>query len=236
MLKDLYFPSVAVDIELPSVSILPPPDFGNDIWQTDQFISEEPSSMLSDGSSVYSAETSIAPGSTTGQFVSEEPSSMLSDRSPDSSAKTSIAPGSTTGELFFEEPSSMLFDRSSVYSAEISTASGSTTGQFVSVEPSSPLSDRSTVYSTGTSIASGSTARSSLFPYSSDLKLERQRSDRSSILHSLYPSEPLSPLKVALTTRISVWKTRGPGGLLTKATMEGLIDYLLQRPAGERPT
>jgi hypothetical protein len=55
---------------------------------------------------------------------------------------------------------------------------------------------------------------------------------RSSILSE--SSAPRSPLEVALTTRLGVWKiSPQQPGVITTATMEGLIQYLLLKCAGE---
>ena len=106
-------------------------------------------------------------------------------------------------------------------------------GQFIAVEPSSPVSEESERAST--------TSQTSYFSYSSERsfasrRLQRRPTDLSSILISPDPIGPLSPLKVALTTRANVWKTTGQPRVITKATMEGLIHYLLLKSAGERST
>ena len=61
-----------------------------------------------------------------------------------------------------------------------------------------------------------------------------QPTARSSILSGLTTPGPLSPLDVALTTRVSIWKTSGrQAGVIKTATMEGLIHYLLLKSLGE---
>jgi hypothetical protein len=118
------------------------------------------------------------------------------------------------------------------------------TGQFISVEPSSPSFGRSSLrprYTSGTPSAhsrrtSIASRRSSFSRGSVTLRLERQQSGRSSILHMPNTSGPLSPLQIALTTRASVWKIGGQPRVITKATMEGLIHYMLLNPASERFT
>jgi hypothetical protein len=61
-----------------------------------------------------------------------------------------------------------------------------------------------------------------------------RQSAQYSISNTFNTGGPSSPLNVALTTRLSVWKGGGKPAVITKATLEGLIDYLLRNPAGER--
>jgi hypothetical protein len=107
------------------------------------------------------------------------------------------------------------------------------TDQFTPVEPSPPQSDRSSLYSQRTSVIS----RRSTFTRGSQRsvasRLGRQQTRRSSILNVSHEPGPLSPLQVALTTYQAVHTTSGQPRIIKKATMEGLIQYLLQKSAGE---
>ena len=110
------------------------------------------------------------------------------------------------------------------------------TGQFISTEPpptpgGSSVHSRQSLYTMQTSIASGVSRSTSGSQRSA---IEYQRRERSSSLSGLTASSPLSPLDVALTTRVSVWRTSGRFGVITTATMEGLIHYLLLKSAGGR--
>jgi hypothetical protein len=110
------------------------------------------------------------------------------------------------------------------------------TAQFTSMQPSTS--------SDGSSRSSGlasiiSTRRSSIStrrgPQSSvSTRLEHQQIERSPLLYIRYESAPPSPLNFALTTRAIVWKSGGQPRIITKATMEGLIHYLMLKPAGMR--
>jgi hypothetical protein len=105
------------------------------------------------------------------------------------------------------------------------------------VEPSSPVSESSSEYhSPRNSVVSGDSVYTSASQHSAVRQTGRLRSERSYLLNSFGASGPLSPLKVALTTRVSTWTSGGQPPVITGATMEGLIHYLLLKRDGERYT
>jgi hypothetical protein len=131
------------------------------------------------------------------------------------------------------------------------------TSQFISgsMEPS-PVLESSSSHSGRNSVisrASASTSRSSFRPRGGSVsseasssasvsqrtirqRPESQRSDRFSILLGSIAFMLPSPLKLALTTRETVWMSAGIPRFITKATMEGLIHNLLRSSAGKRYT
>jgi hypothetical protein len=110
-------------------------------------------------------------------------------------------------------------------------------GPFIFTEPlpapsSSSVHSGQSLYNGRVSIDSG-VGQSTLG--SQRILVGYQQSEQSSIQSGLTAPRPLSPLDVALTTRVSIYKTsRQQAGVITTATMEGLIHYLLLKSAGER--
>ena len=99
------------------------------------------------------------------------------------------------------------------------------TGQFISTEPS-PTPGGSSFHS-GQSLYVDAEQMSMVSGTGRSTHGSQHSTRGSSILSVLTASRPRSPLGVALTTRVSVWKTSGRPRIVTTATMEGLIHYFL---------
>ena len=107
------------------------------------------------------------------------------------------------------------------------------TSQIISPEPSSPVSEQSSLYSPRRSVVSRDSVYTSVSQGSAALRAPRPRSQWSSLLSAVGSFEPPSPPGVALTTRVSMWKSAGQPRVITKTTIEGLIHYLSQTSDGE---
>jgi hypothetical protein len=100
------------------------------------------------------------------------------------------------------------------------------TGEVISDIPPSQFSGSSFSSRPKTAASDISTTRSS--------GRQRRPSIRYSIPHLSSESERQSALNDALTTRVSTWESRGKPPRIIKATMKGLLQFLLQ--SGKRYT
>lgn len=93
----------------------------------------------------------------------------------------------------------------------------------LTVEPSVPPSPRSSVFS----------GHNSTWSYNGAFLGHTPLTSQTFTASISDASGTLSPLEVALHTRESMWLSGGNPRVIRKATMEGLVQYLLLNPAGE---